>query len=328
MQDAAAVDQFAWWRARLDGTGPAGIDINKPMPGYYRRRLQKGGPWVPVAIWYKDGELVCRVGDEYADAEQQWSWCALHAVAKEDAQVAFKTGKWPGDVAAPAPTDHNGGPSLVEEVADLEAQAADLIAKVKISDQATEDQFSNFRDLLAKRKSDIDKERDAKVRPHLTAQREINGEYNPLIQRLDDAAKRVGQPLLAYKAARKKAAEEAARKAAEEENRKRMEEYQRQQAEAARLASEAKANEPPPPPPEMPLFVAPAPVKVQSGGQRGKRTGLKVLTKYRLTDYAAALAHTKDHPDVMAAVEKVAIAQARAGASVPGIEKYEEEALT
>ena len=76
---------------------------------------------------------------------------------------------------------------------------------------------------------------------------------------------------------------------------------------------------------EAPVFVAPEPVRIQSGGQRGRKASLRTLTKYELSDYAAALAHVREHPDVVAAVEKVAFAQARAGATVPGVRSYEEK---
>jgi hypothetical protein len=66
-------------------------------------------------------------------------------------------------------------------------------------------------------------------------------------------------------------------------------------------------------------------VRVQAGGQRGRKAGLRTITKYVITDYAAALAHVKDHPDVIEAVTKVAAAQAKAGATVPGVETQTEQ---
>ena len=64
---------------------------------------------------------------------------------------------------------------------------------------------------------------------------------------------------------------------------------------------------------------------MQAGGQRGKKASLRSLTRYAITDYAAALAHVQGHADVVAAVEKVAFAQARSGAVVPGVRSYEEK---
>ena len=111
--------------------------------------------------------------------------------------------------------------------------------------------------------------------------------------------------------AKRKLAEEAARKA-------------REVAEAAKAEAAARNLPPPPEPVDVPLPLD-EPVKIQAGGQRGRKAGLRTVTKYIVTDYAAALAHVKDHPDVRAAVEKVAAAQAKAGASVPGIETQTEQ---
>lgn len=27
------------------------VDVSRPSPGYYKRRLRSGGPWVPAIIW-------------------------------------------------------------------------------------------------------------------------------------------------------------------------------------------------------------------------------------------------------------------------------------
>ena len=79
-----------------------------------------------------------------------------------------------------------------------------------------------------------------------------------------------------------------------------------------------------PEPAPLPLPV-PEQVKVQLGGQRARKTGLREVTRYVVADYALTLAHVKDHADVRAAVEKVAAGMAKAGASVPGVEKITEK---
>jgi hypothetical protein len=74
----------------------------------------------------------------------------------------------------------------------------------------------------------------------------------------------------------------------------------------------------------LPLPPPIEPVKIQAGGQRGRKTSLRTITKYIVTDYAAALAHCQDHPKVREAVEAVCCAQAKTGVAVPGVEKREE----
>jgi ATPase subunit of ABC transporter with duplicated ATPase domains len=177
-------------------------------------------------------------------------------------------------------------------------------------------------------------DREAKVRPHLDAQKAINAEFKPLVDGAKADADTIRGALSKYLAAEEAKARAEAERKAREENERRMAEHRRQQEEAARAHAEAmakaaaeKAAEPPPPPPvvESPVFVSPEPVKMQAGGQRGKKASLRTITRYEVTDYAVALAHVQHHPDVQAAVEKVAFAQARAGAQVPGVRSFEEK---
>lgn len=323
-------DDFQNWRDALAGNDVA-LHADVPHPGYYKLRKGKDGPYQPVAIWRKDGNLVCRVAGEMVDPLSVWTWCADKPVSKDAAKQAFETGSWPGDVAI----GHNSGDmSLADEIKDAVSQALEWLKSSGVKDKTTMDMAANYRARLLDLSKKADAERDAKVRPHLDAQREINGTYKPLVDSAKCAADTVRDALSKYMAAEEAKARAAAAEAARIENEKRMAEYQRQQ-EASRKAHEAemaaakevRANEPPPPPPvvEAPVFVAPAEVKVQAGGQRGKKASLREITRYQLADYAAALAHVKDHPDVIAAVEKVAFAQARAGATVPGVSSFIEK---
>lgn len=55
-----------------------------PQPGHYRVRLARGGPWVPVRVYYEgehddDGELVedetlyCELGESLIDGPALWA---------------------------------------------------------------------------------------------------------------------------------------------------------------------------------------------------------------------------------------------------------------
>lgn len=92
MHDITASD---FWRRALAGERPP-IPMNAPQPGYYRRTLVNGGPWVPARIWYGlppdpvTGELLdrspraqCEVGGESRDALDQWTWLASRPIPKE-----------------------------------------------------------------------------------------------------------------------------------------------------------------------------------------------------------------------------------------------------
>jgi hypothetical protein len=49
-QPSTARDLYAWHRSALAGDAPP-IHDGLPEPGWYRRRLVKGGPFVPVRIY-------------------------------------------------------------------------------------------------------------------------------------------------------------------------------------------------------------------------------------------------------------------------------------
>ena len=86
---------FRWWREALDGIAPPPIN-EVPQAGYYKRRLIKGGPWVPVAIWIEQkvdpetGELLdpevikCAVDGKIADPVSQWGYVCADPISETD----------------------------------------------------------------------------------------------------------------------------------------------------------------------------------------------------------------------------------------------------
>lgn len=318
MTITATVDEFAWYRSALAGN-PGPISEGAPQSGYYKMRAPDKQSWLPVAIWRRPGtsEIVCRVAGDMRDAMQVWTFAAKHPVPKEDAKAAFETGRWPGE--APGIGD-NGAPdlSLPDQIKERIAQALDFLTNFGVKDQRHADMAQNYRDAILKLKGEAEKAHKAEKAPHLEAGRAVDQKYNPVIKDADGAVAQLRSALGVFLRAK----DDEARK---ETERKHREELAKAEAERARIAAEhaeATKNDialaalepdlPPLPPP-------PEPVKVTAGGQTGKKAALKSVTVYAVTDYAAALAHLKDHPEVVAAVEKVAKAQTKAGAVVPGV---------
>jgi hypothetical protein len=314
-------DQWQWWREALAGKTQAIVE-SEPRSGYFKMRKGKDGPWLPVVIWEKDGALVCRVADDVKDPHDVWTWCAGNPVAKEAAKQAFETGSWPGDV--PQIGDNSGTLSLPEEIDDATSQALQWLTTSGVTDKVTADMAANYRARMLDLSKRADKQRETEKRPHDDAAKAVQAKWKPYVDKAADTAVRLRDALSKFLAAEEAKARKAAEEAARIENEKRMAEFRRQQEEAAKAAATAPKDEPPLPL-EAPTFVAPEPVKIQAGGQRGKKASLRTLTKYEISDFDAALAHVKNSPDVRAAVEKVAFAQARAGATVPGVRSYEEK---
>lgn len=300
----------------------AGRKVNfhdgQPQTGYYRMRKSKGGPFIPVAIWPHEGAMVAMVGTGEPggkvrrDPTEIWTYCCDDPVSKDDAKFAFENGKWRGD----APTlGHNSGEysadfeGLSRELHDYAEMAREFLADVEkdggIRDKVRADQASNMADYLGTVKGGIAKRaddmRDALVRPHLEAQREINTKFKPLI----DEAKSLDGQLRRAAGAWAKAEQDRLRKEAEE--RAKIEREKNASAEVHVVA-------------EVP--------KVQVGGERAAKRSLKTKLVAQITDYEAALAHFKDADDVRNAVAALAQRAVKAGMrEIPGVKIVEEASL-
>lgn len=313
-------DIWQWWRDALAGK-ESEIHADKPQCGFYRKRDGKGGKWLPVMIRFdNDNVLRCRVGnDSAANPHEVWTWCAGNPVSKEDAKHAFDTGSFPGEVAAIG--DNSGDLSLAEQIRDFAGRAIEWFRKNGIKDKKSSDIAANYRAELIRMAKVADTEREAEKRPHLEASRAVDAKFKPLVDEATAAANEIRDGLTKWMRAEEARLE--AEQRAKYETEKKAAEAARKEVEAQRAKQMiedpiAALTSDPEPLPDLPP--PPEPVKVQAGGQRGRKTGFREVTKYVITDYAAALAHCKDHPDVRAAVEKVCAGLAKAGATVPGVE--------
>jgi hypothetical protein len=86
------MNDWTYWRAALDGLNPP-IHADHPQPGYYRARLRKDEPYIPVAIYTcpTRGTTFCKVGydrlfelhssDTAADRINDiWTYCCDKAI--------------------------------------------------------------------------------------------------------------------------------------------------------------------------------------------------------------------------------------------------------
>ena len=327
MNTPTKFDPLAYWRRALDaaskGQDLPTIEADKPEMGYYKLRNGRNAPWLPVAIYYENGELTARVAGDTRNPLEIWTWCASHPVSKDDARYAFKHGSWPGD----APTiGHNSGPDYSDDFDGISRELDDYVALcaafvMRMQDQggvktkAEADQANNMADAVGDVKNGIarraDERRKVEVQPHLDAQREINGRYMPLVTRGKSMAETLRILAAQWARAEEKrlqAIADAEAKARQDEaNRKAEEMRARFEADAERArAAGVPDHELLPPVEALAPVIQAETVKVQIGGQRGAKRSLKERRIARVTDYAACLAHFAQAPDVVAAVEKCA----------------------
>lgn len=318
-------DIWQWWRDALDGKEQA-IDADTPQCGFFKIRDGKDGPWLPVMIRMDGDTMRCRVADDSsADPHKIWTWCAKNPISKEDAKVAFETGNFPGD--APASIgDNSGDLSLAEQIKDYASQALAWLRKAGIKDAATKDRAANYRAELLRLSKEADAQRVAEKKPHDDAAKAVQAKWKPLTDEADAAAEELREALTAFMTAEKRAAEKAAREKYEAEQRAAAAARAEVEAQRAKLMRDDPIAALTSPEPELPPAPSPPePVKIQAGGQRGRKTGLREVTRYVVTDHKAALAFFADGEHVRDFIQSLAEKACKAGVAVPGVEKKIEE---
>jgi len=318
-------NDLTYWRAALEGKRPE-INADNPQAGYYRMREGRGGKYLPVVIWAKDGALAARVAGDMRAPLDIWTHCGGNAVSKEAAMHAFNTGEWPGDAPEIGQGHNSGDVSLAEQIKDYAAMAVGWLRKAGgIKDAVSKDKAANFRAKLIDLRKQADAEREAKKRPLLEAGRAVDAEFKPLIEEADAAANELREALTVFM----RAEEEAERKRRAEEHKKEQERVAAERAKIEKERAEKLAKDPvaalTDPEPELPAEPPPPePVKVRAGGQRGRATGLRTVTRYVVTNHEEALNFFKDSDDVRDLIQKLSERACKAGVAVPGVEKTED----
>lgn len=113
----------------------APVNLNRPVPGYYKIRMAKGGPFVPVAIfrakiiegeafpWVEEGENrsvgPCGIGamrnGEPVPVERVWPHCARYPISAEDYSHMLAVRDWALTWAPSAPEANPDRPLDIRE---------------------------------------------------------------------------------------------------------------------------------------------------------------------------------------------------------------------
>lgn len=305
---------YTYWRNALAGDfGP--VHDSDPQAGFYRKRVSRGGPFVPVAIFEHEGKPVALVNGSQADADEVWTYVCQHPIKEDWYHTKMGGAPWPdedGAVAAslaPPPAGHNNPPQDEAEVlsGQIDAAAAGIGDYAEIKDDETAARAQSLRSRLLELSGDADKKREAEKAPHLEAGRAIDKKWQPLVKAAKAAADRIRDALGAHETRKARAAAEAARKV--EEERRRLEALAAKARPAAKLLPPAAA----PPPP------APEPVTAIRGAY-GRAAAVKVVKVATVTDQDAAYGYLKNRPEVVDLIAKLAQRAVDAGYDVPGTE--------
>ena len=91
-------------------TGPAKIDAprpDEPQAGFYKTKMVRGGPWVPVRLWYGEpldpetGERLdrsprwqCLVGQDWRDPFATWPRCCDRPISADEYRFLIDDADW------------------------------------------------------------------------------------------------------------------------------------------------------------------------------------------------------------------------------------------
>lgn len=200
-------------------------------------------------------------------------------------------------------------------------------------EEVTPDNASDARDLIARTQAlgkKVEAARKEAKQPHMDAAKAVDADFKPLKEALDGLVAAVKKPLQAFLVAeekRRQAEAEAARKAAEEAAAFAQDASEDEDAELAAKAEEfarrrqEKADQA--------AALAESGARVESKAGLSRAASLRTYRFAEITDPVAAATHYANHPDVVAAIQKVANAEIRAAkgaaVSIPGIVIKEEQ---
>jgi hypothetical protein len=103
---------YAWHTQALIDVGFGLLSIpNVPEAGWYKRRLVRGGMFVPAKIWLEQhidpetGELIadsrwlCEVANIRKDPDEQWEWLSGHPISEADFRFMMAERCWAAEHA-------------------------------------------------------------------------------------------------------------------------------------------------------------------------------------------------------------------------------------
>lgn len=324
-------NDFSWYLNALKGVrGP--ITADDPEPGFYESRFKNRDTGKVtrsiVAYWYdsNDGGLRCHKNGRDVDdlaAREMWPYASKYPIT-EETYHAVRAGKpWPDvDGAADSAAEDDGTKSEAEKLVEkIKAAKANVPLYAKIDSDELSAKAQSLRSELTGLAGRLDKEREALVRPHIDAQRAINGAWNPHINDAKDQATLIRKAQEKWEDDKR----EAARRAQAAIDREIEEARRKHDATVAKAAAEGKE-----PPSEYPLIPSgPAPQSnmpapsTQIRGGTGRAASVSVYHEAEITDQDAVYQHFKTDAALKNLLLQLAQSATNAGIKVPGVVTHE-----
>lgn len=324
----SAVPTYDYWQNALQGNfGP--VHEGDPQPGFYRRRLVKDGPFVPVAIWHDGNEMLAKVGTQMKSAADLWTWVCDKPITHEEYNRVMGGEPWGDEPKAPASAPSTGNmPSDPFEALTIEWQGEKEVGEEILSKPITTQEQANQAAVYAKRVAGVAKRatdhHKVEKQPALDEGRRVDDKWRDLKDEPADMGKRVKRHMDAFliEEQRKERERQEAVRREEERLRREAEEAARQAAQADDEAAKAEADRLQR---EADAKAKEAEARNAAAGRTGAKVALRTFVSAEITDYDALLMALKDRAEIKEIVVTLANRAARSGVDLPGMVRKEEQ---
>lgn len=312
---------YDYWQNALAGNfGP--VHEGDPQPGFYRRRLVRNGPFVPVAIWHDGNTMLAKLNNDMVDAADLWSWVCDKPITHEEYNRVMDGGSWSDEPKAPEAPATGNMPSDPFEALTVEWQGEKEVGEEILSKPITTQDQANQAAVYTKRVAGVAKKaadhHKVEKQPHLDAGRAVDDKWRDLKEEPADMGKRVKRHMDAFllEQQRKERERQEAARREEERLRREAEEAARQasqaddeaaKAEAERLQKEADAK------------AKEAEARNAQAGRTGAKVSLRSFVSGQITDFDTLLLALKDRPEIQELVQTLANRAAKSGVELPGM---------
>lgn len=321
---------YDFWHLALAGEEVGGpklpVNDGECHEGFWRKRTAQAGPFVPVATWEQDGQMVALVNGKPADPAEIWTYICRHPVSEEHYHERLEKGRWwdedeavvasRGNLTHDASTNNPPATPLEDLTDQIETalKGVDAYAKIVSDEEASKAQ--SLRSRLLDLSGDAEKKRVKEKQPHLDAGRAVDDAWNPLVRTAKAGADKLRAAMSAYETEQKRLRDAAEAKAAAEK-------AAREKAAADALKAAQAAGEPAPavtPPPEPePVPEPPKAASMQIRGGSGRAASKQMVKIATVVDIDKAFQSLKTHPELVALISTLAQRAVKAGFPVDGV---------
>lgn len=287
-EQAQQQSEWDWWSNALAGKQQAN-PINEPQTGYYRTKRGR-------VQFYGEGQWCHLNGKPHTgDLAELWHWAMKHPVTEEDYDYHAEHGRWPDENEAVL--GHNRAPvddsidAIIERIEDLEREAAKFIEGGAAESEEISNQASDLANTFGELEAKIIALHKVEKEPHLEAGRALDRKWFGLRDRASDLKKRLKAVVVTPWLTKAKAA-----------------------ADAAKVAAISAGADP-----------ATLPQQRVTAGSSKRSTALRTHYRAEIEDSAKLLDSLKDHPDVLACIQRIADAAAARKVALPGCKVISEQ---